>query len=232
MNKKLSEKLRILMPSSGSLAEGAISFMSRKGMKIEKESDRKLVGKIKEFPDIEIFFQRSGDIPLSVDRGMGHFGITGLDRYLENCEGSQNSYVVKDNLKFGDSKLVVAVPDGWIDVTSISDLVEVCYEFKQNNNNLRLATKYPNLVRRKLEEFGITNVVLVTASGGLEAAPMIGYADIIADVTVTGTTMKENNLRPLLDGVLFDSQAAFISSNLIPSKFKKSSDKIIKKINL
>jgi len=220
------------MPSSGSLAEGAISFMSRKGMKIEKESDRKLVGKIKEFPDIEIFFQRSGDIPLSVDRGMGHFGITGLDRYLENCEGSQNSYVVKDNLKFGDSKLVVAVPDGWIDVTSISDLVEVCYEFKQNNNNLRLATKYPNLVRRKLEEFGITNVVLVTASGGLEAAPMIGYADIIADVTVTGTTMKENNLRPLLDGVLFDSQAAFISSNLIPSKFKKSSDKIIKKINL
>ena len=61
---------------------------------------------------------------------------------------------------------------------------------------------------------------------------MIGYADIIADITVTGTTMKENNLRPLLDGVLFDSQAAFISSNLIPSKFKKSSDKIIEKINL
>ena len=220
------------MPSSGSLAEGAISFMSKKGIIIEKESDRKLVGKIKEFPDIEIFFQRSGDIPLSVDRGMGHFGITGLDRYLENCEGSQNSYVVKDNLKFGDSKLVVAVPDGWIDVTSISDLVEVCYEFKQNNNNLRLATKYPNLARRKLEEFGVTNVVLVTASGGLEAAPMIGYADIIADITVTGTTMKENNLRPLLDGVLFDSQAAFISSNFIPSKFKKSSYEIIKKINL
>jgi len=232
MNKKLSEKLRILMPSSGSLAEGAISFMSKKGIKIEKESDRKLVGKIKEFPDIEIFFQRSGDIPLGIDRGMGHFGITGLDRYLEHCEGSKNSYVVKDNLKFGDSKLVVAVPDGWIDVTSISDLVEVCYEFKNNNNNLRLATKYQNLVRRKLEEFGITNVVLVTASGGLEAAPMIGYADIIADITVTGTTMKENNLRPLLDGVLFDSQAAFISSNLIPSKFKKSSDKIIEKINL
>ena len=116
--------------------------------------------------------------------------------------------------------------------TSISDLVEVCYEFKQNNNNLRLATKYPNIVRRKLEEFGVTNVVLVTASGGLEAAPMIGYADIIADITVTGTTMKENNLRPLLDGVLFDSQAAFISSNNIPSKLKKTSEQIIKKINL
>ncbi|MBN32701.1 MAG: ATP phosphoribosyltransferase [Dehalococcoidia bacterium] len=229
---KASEKLRILLPSSGSLADGAISFMSKKGINIEKESDRKLVGKVKEFPDVEIFFQRSGDIPLSVDRGMGHFGITGLDRYLENCEGSRNSYVVKDSLKFGDSKLVVAVPDGWIDVTSISDLVEVCYEFKQNNNNLRLATKYPNIVRRKLEEFGVTNVVLVTASGGLEAAPMIGYADIIADITVTGTTMKENNLRPLLDGVLFDSQAAFISSNDIPSKLKKTSEQIIKKINL
>ena len=61
---------------------------------------------------------------------------------------------------------------------------------------------------------------------------MIGYADIIADITVTGTTMKENNLRPLLDGVLFDSQAAFISSNNIPSKLKKTSEQIIKKINL
>ena len=65
---KASEKLRILLPSSGSLADGAISFMSKKGMNIEKESDRKLVGKVKEFPDVEIFFQRSGDIPLSVDR--------------------------------------------------------------------------------------------------------------------------------------------------------------------
>ena len=232
MNSKLSEKLRILLPSSGSLAEGSISFMAEKGINIEKESDRKLFGKIKDFPEIEIFFQRSGDIPLSVDRGMGHFGITGLDRYLEHCEGSQNSYVIKDNLKFGDSKLVVAVPDGWIDVTSISDLVEICYEFKQNNNNLRLATKYPNLVRRKLDEFGITNVELVTASGGLEAAPMIGYADIIADITVTGNTMKENNLRPLLDGVLFESQAAFISSKFIPDKLKKSSNAIIEKINL
>ena len=88
---KLSEKLRILMPSSGSLAKGAISFMLEKGINIEKESDRKLVGKIKDFPDVEIFFQRSGDIPLGVDRGMGHFGITGLDRYLENCEGSKLS---------------------------------------------------------------------------------------------------------------------------------------------
>ena len=58
MNSKLSEKLRILLPSSGSLAEGSISFMAEKGINIEKESDRKLFGKIKDFPEIEIFFQR------------------------------------------------------------------------------------------------------------------------------------------------------------------------------
>ena len=55
-----------------------------------------------------------------------------------------------------------------------------------------MATKYPNLVRRKLEKYDVNNIVLVSASGGLEAAPMIGYADIIADITVTGKTMKEN----------------------------------------
>ena len=70
-----------------------------------------------------------------------------------------------------------------------------------------MATKYPNLVRRNLEKFDVNNIVFVSASGGLEAAPMIGYADIIADITVTGKTMKENNLKPLKDGTLFRSQA-------------------------
>ena len=87
---------------------------------------------------------------------------------------------------------MIAVPSAWIDVDNIYDLIELSYEYKSRSENLKLATKYPNLVRRMLENYDVHNIVLVSASGGLEAAPMIGYADIIADITVTGKTMKEN----------------------------------------
>ena len=118
----------------------------------------------------------------------------------------------------------------WIDVDNIYDLIEISYEYKNNSENLKLATKYPNLVRRNLEKFDVNNIVFVSASGGLEAAPMIGYADIIADITVTGKTMKENNLKPLKDGTLFSSQACLISSSDIPSGLKKVYTQIINKL--
>ena len=94
-----------------------------------------------------------------------------------------------------------------------------------------MSTKYPNLVRRKLEKYDVHNIVLVSASGGLEAAPMIGYADIIADITVTGKTMKENNLKPLKDGVLFNSQACVITSNNIPENLNSEFINIINKLS-
>ncbi len=226
----MSDKLKIFLPSSGSLSVGALDFFNNCGMEITKESDRKLVGKINEFDDIEIYFQRSGDIPIIIDRGVGHIGITGLDRYLENCENSSSSEIIFDDIGFGDSSLVIAVPESWIDVDNIYDLIEISYEYKNNSENLKLATKYPNLVRRNLEKFDVNNIVFVSASGGLEAAPMIGYADIIADITVTGNTMKENNLKPLKDGTLFNSQACVISSSIIPDNLKKVYIQIINKL--
>ena len=226
----MSDKLKIFLPSSGSLSSGALDFFNRCGMDIIKESDRKLIGKIKEFDNIEIYFQRSGDIPIIIDRGVGHIGITGLDRYLQNCEKSTSSEIILDNIGFGDSSLVIAVPKSWIDVDNIYDLIEISYEYKNNSENLKLATKYPNLVRRSLEKFDVNNIVFVSASGGLEAAPMIGYADIIADITVTGKTMKENNLKPLKDGTLFSSQACVISSSIIPENLNEVYMQIINKL--
>ena len=136
-----------------------------------------------------------------------------------------------EDLGFGNSNLVIAVPSAWIDVDNIYDLIELSYEYKSRSENLKLATKYPNLVRRKLEKYDVHNIVLVSASGGLEAAPMIGYADIIADITVTGKTMKENNLKPLKDGVLFNSQACVITSNNIPENLNSEFINIINKLS-
>ena len=65
--------------------------------------------------------------------------------------------------------------------------------------DLRIATKYPKLVRNFLKQAGVNYFVLVSASGGLEAAPVLGYADMIADITVTGTTIRDNDLKIIKD---------------------------------
>ena len=226
----MNEKLTIFLPSSGSLSKGSLKYFAKSGLEIIKESDRKLVGKIKNVESVDIYFQRSGDIPAIIDRGVGHIGITGLDRYLEHCENSSTSKVSIDDLGFGESNLVIAVPVGWIDVDNIYDLIELSYEYKSRSENLKLATKYPNLVRRKLQKYDVNNIVFVSASGGLEAAPMIGYADIIADITVTGNTMKENNLKQLKDGILFNSQACVITSNNVQENLRDDFLKIISKL--
>ena len=77
---------------------------------------------------------------------------------------------------------------------------------------LRVATKYPNLVQRFLLENGINYFTLVFASGTIEAAPSANFADVIADLTSTGETLKENRLRPLEDGSILASQACLIGN--------------------
>ena len=76
---------------------------------------------------------------------------------------------------------------------------------------LRIATKYPNLTGRFLLERDIFHT-LISAEGTLEAAPAIGYADLIADLVSSGQTLRDNRLRPLPDGVIQLSQAALIAN--------------------
>jgi ATP phosphoribosyltransferase len=53
---------------------------------------------------------------------------------------------------------------------------------------------------------------MIHVSGGLEAAPVMGYADIIADITATGTTLRENGLRILVDGTVIESQSVIVGN--------------------
>ena len=71
------------------------------------------------------------------------------------------------------------------------DLADLALEFHQQGKQLRIATKYPRLLRRHLFDRGINYFTLVPASGALEAAPAAGYADLIADLTATGATLRE-----------------------------------------
>ena len=103
-------------------------------------------------------------------------------------------------------------PIPWLDVTSVDDLADLALEFHQQGKQLRVATKYPRLLRRHLFDRGINYFTLVPASGTLEAATAAGYADLIADLSATGATLRENRLKTLDGGIILASQACLIGN--------------------
>ena len=121
----------------------------------------------------------------------------------------------KKKYNFGHARLVVAIPDEWIDVQTIADLEEIAFNFKDNKKSrLRVATKYPNLTRDFLFSKGVTQFKLVKSLGATEVYPFTGSSEIITDITSTGETLKANNLRVVKDGEILKSQACLMISKL------------------
>jgi ATP phosphoribosyltransferase len=156
-----------------------------------------------------VLFQRVTDVLYKVADGTAHIGITGLDVVREHLH--EDVIVIHDRLGFGHCNLVVAVPEAWVDVDNMADLADIALDFREGSQrNLRVATKYPTLTRQFFHNRGIHHFTLVNAEGAIEAAPTLGYADAIVDVTQTGTTLRENHLKVLADGLIVDSQACLI----------------------
>lgn len=139
-------------------------------------------------------------------------GIAGLDRFSEVHVQDGDGVSMVEDLGFRRADLVIGVPDSWLDVSSLADLVDVSGEFREKAKQLRVATKYPRLVERFLLSNNISHFLLVEAGGAIEAAPAMGYADIIADITSSGTTLRENRLKTLQDGTVFTSQACLLGN--------------------
>jgi len=159
-----------------------------------------------------VLFQRAADIPLKVEEGSADLGISGLDRYLELRTEAGDSMLVMEDLGFGRCELVIGVPDSWVDVTSMDDLADLSIELRELGKELRIATKYPRLLQRHLFRHGVNYFSIVQSSGTLEAAPAMGFADVIADITSSGVTMRENRLKPVGGGTILASQACLIGN--------------------
>ena len=115
----------------------------------------------------------------------------------------------------------MAIPNQWIDVQTIADLEEVSFEFRdKKNTRLRVATKYPNLTNGFLVSKGVTQYKLVSSLGATETYPFIGSSEIITDITSTGKTLKDNNLRILKDGYILNSQACLLISKKKAAKLR------------
>ena len=204
--------MRLVIPSDGELGEPTMRFLASCGVKVNRPNSRRYTGSIPSLPGIDVLFQRTADITTKVEEGSAEMGITGLDRLMEYRHDDDAVIPVMDDLGFGGCDYVLAVPDSWLDVTSIDDLADLALEFHERGRQLRIATKYPRLLRRYLFERGINYFTLVPASGTLEAAPIAGYADLIADLSATGTTLRENRLKTLDGGTILSSQACLIAN--------------------
>ncbi len=206
-----ADQLIIALPSRGRLAEATDNLFANAGLRIYKPNQRQYTATIPSLPGSQVVYQRPRDILNQVGEGQADIGVTGLDIVAEHSEDSADVMVI-DRLGFGRCQLLLAVPDSWIDVTSIADLADLSLRQHARGAQLRIATKYNNLTKSFLYRQSISRFLIVHAEGAMEAAPRMAYADMIADLSETGTTLRENQLRPLDGGVIFASEAVMIGN--------------------
>ena len=208
----MKDLITIGLPSKGRLKDKAISFFDNSGLKIvQSEKERNYFGTIENKSNIKIIFLHAKEIIQRIGDGTLDIGISGLDLLNESSKNLRDKINIKNKLDFGNANLVVAVPDDWIDVQTIADLEEVAFDIRSKRNmRLRVATKYPNLTNNFLISKGVTQYKLIPSLGATETYPFIGSSEIITDITSTGKTLEDNNLRVLKDGLILKSTACLL----------------------
>jgi len=203
----------LALPSKGELAEPTIRFLADCGLRPVNAGPRHYTAQIPALPQVSVLFQRAQDIVSKVADGTADLGITGLDIVSEWEGESKRLILLHDHLDYGHCDLILAVPESWIDVDSLADIADVALEFRETKGrDIRVATKFPHLVRQFLLENGVSSFAIVVAHGAIEAAPAMGYADIVADLSTTGATLRANHLKPLPDGLILSSQACLVAN--------------------
>lgn len=201
--------LTIALPSKGRLMEQAESLFDRAGYKIERTgAARGYRGKVTGIKDMEVAFLSSSEIAQALKDGTIDLGVTGEDLLRETIADVDAILDITMRLGFGPADVVVAVPESWLDVATMSDLDEVSVAYYANHGRrLRVATKYLGLTRRFFASMGVTGYRIVESLGATEGAPAAGTAEIIVDITTTGSTLKANRLKILDDGIILKSEA-------------------------
>lgn len=180
-------QIRIALPSKGRISDPAVNLLGKAGIGVKDTTNRKLFSKTYD-EEIDVMFTRAADIPEFVADGAADMGMTGLNLIEEN----NASVEILEELNFGSAKLVLAVPED-SSLEKVSDI----------KDGAIVATEFPNLTRKYFQKMEI-QVKIVELSGATEIAPFIGVADIITDLTSTGTTLKMNHLR-IIDTILNSS---------------------------
>ncbi len=210
----MSAPFLIAVPSKGRLQESAEAFFARAGLALIKpRGARDYRGAIADLPGVEVAYLSSDEIAAQLSRGDVHLGITGEDLVREQIPNAEQRVVLIDQLGFGHANVVVAVPQAWIDVRSIAELDDVATAFRlRHDRKLRVATKYINLTSAFFSAHGIVDYRIVESSGATEGAPAAGSAELIVDITTTGSTLAANGLKQIEGGEILRSQANLVAA--------------------
>ena len=215
---------KIGVPSKGRLRKSVLKeFKKNRYNLISERGERDYFAKIKNKVNIEVIYLHAREIIERLGDNSLDIGFSGYDLLKESSINIQKKISVYKKYNFGNAKLVIAIPNRWIDVQTIADLEEVAFEFKDSKKRrLRVATKYPNLTRDFLFSKGVTQFKLIHSLGATETYPFTGSSEIISDITSTGETLRANNLRVIKDGIILESQACLLISKKSKKKTARS----------
>ena len=210
--------VRLGIPSKGRLQEATIDWFAVRGVRIARSGgDREYRGIVEGIGGVELQLLSAAEIPRELAAGRLHLGVTGQDLVREEIPRWASRVEELAPMGFGFADLVVAVPAFWIDVADMSDLDAAAAEFRANHGRrLRVATKYLHLVREFFRTHGVANYQLVESQGATEGTVKNLTAEAVADITTTGSTLRDNHLRILDDGVILRSQATLFRSHEAP----------------
>ena len=205
--------LTLAIPSKGRLKEKCDETFAAAGLTLEQVNARGYRAVIADLPGVEVMLLSAGEIAAALLAGDIHLGVTGEDLLRESAPEIEGRLALVKKLDFGFADVVVAVSNYWIDVSTMSDLDDVCAAYAAaHKRRLRVATKYANLTRGIFAQKGIADYRIVPSAGATEGALAAGTAEVIVDITTTGATLRDNGLKILDDGVILKSQATLAAS--------------------
>jgi len=188
------KKLKIAIQKSGRLNTDSLNLLNKCGIKIDNYKDQ-LKASARNFP-VEVYFLRNSDIPKYIDDGVVDLAIIGENLLIEK----NFDIDIIENLGFSKCKVSIAVPKD-VEFDSISYL-----------NNLKIATSYPNTLKKFLKKNNIKADIHVI-NGSVEIAPNIGLSDAICDIVSSGSTLYKNNLKEVF--IIHESQAVLAGNKQV-----------------
>jgi len=205
----------LAIPSKGRLKDNALAKLAAAGLDVvQPEDSRSYRARIAGRDDIDVLLLSASEIARELGQGAVDLGVTGEDVLREAVAEVDSRAEILARLGFGFADVVVAVPDVWLDVETMADLDDVAADFRQRHGRrMRIATKYWRLTQQFFSQLhGIQVYRIVESLGATEGAPAAGSADLIVDITTTGSTLRANNLKVLEDGVILRSQACLVAA--------------------
>jgi ATP phosphoribosyltransferase len=206
----MSEPLMVAVPR-GALFDDTLGLLDRLGLDVSEVrfNERKLL-----FEGPGIVTMRPSDVPTYVEHGSADIGITGKDVLLEQAD--RKVYELLD-LGYGRCRMVVAARDGG---DPIGDAL-------RRLGRVRIATKYPRVASGHFARTG-RQAEIVEVKGSVELAPLTGLADGIVDLTASGRTLEENDLRVVEEIAV---STARLIANPVAHKLKAAEiDRLVERI--